>query len=169
MSSILLCAFVVPYLLQRLQIQRLYICFCFHKEWWTHLWLNEGYASFVEFLCVAYLFPEYDIWTQFVADSYIPALELDCLNNSHPIEVIHTVYTGCFVCISLTQPYSVLVTNMGSINPLNVKLNPICHLLALLGAHLILHVSRIRINFCGTAPPVWSCWLHMPFFQHYCK
>lgn len=56
-------------------------------EWWTHLWLNEGYASFVEFLCVAYLFPEYDIWTQFVSDSYIPALELDCLNNSHPIEV----------------------------------------------------------------------------------
>jgi len=29
------------------------------------------------------------------------------------------------------------------INPLNAKLNPICHLLALLGSHLILHVSRI--------------------------
>jgi aminopeptidase N len=50
--------------------------------------LNEGYASFVEFLCVAHLFPEFDIWTQFVADTYIPALELDCLRNSHPIEVI---------------------------------------------------------------------------------
>ncbi|XP_034944824.1 puromycin-sensitive aminopeptidase [Chelonus insularis] len=56
-------------------------------EWWTHLWLNEGYASFVEFLCVAHLFPEYDIWTQFVTDTYIKALELDCLKNSHPIEV----------------------------------------------------------------------------------
>ncbi|KAJ9600825.1 hypothetical protein L9F63_001037, partial [Diploptera punctata] len=55
-------------------------------EWWTHLWLNEGYASFVEFLCVAHLFPEYDIWTQFVTDTYIRALELDCLKNSHPIE-----------------------------------------------------------------------------------
>ncbi|KAF4524826.1 hypothetical protein B566_EDAN013986 [Ephemera danica] len=55
-------------------------------EWWTHLWLNEGYASFVEFLCVAHLFPEYDIWTQFVTDTYIRALELDALNNSHPIE-----------------------------------------------------------------------------------
>jgi hypothetical protein len=31
-------------------------------------------------------------------------------------------------------------------NPLNAKLNPICHLLALLGAHPILHVSRIRVN-----------------------
>jgi len=26
-------------------------------------------------------------------------------------------------------------------------LNPICHLLALFGAHNILHVSRIRVNF----------------------
>ncbi|XP_037947541.1 puromycin-sensitive aminopeptidase [Teleopsis dalmanni] len=56
-------------------------------EWWTHLWLNEGYASFVEFLCVNHLFPEYDIWTQFVTDMHTRALELDCLKNSHPIEV----------------------------------------------------------------------------------
>jgi hypothetical protein len=31
-------------------------------------------------------------------------------------------------------------------NPLNAELNPICHLLTLLGAHHILHVSRIRVN-----------------------
>jgi len=31
-------------------------------------------------------------------------------------------------------------------NSLNAKLNPICHLLALLGAHHILHVSRIRVK-----------------------
>jgi len=34
----------------------------------------------------------------------------------------------------------------GVINPLNAKLNPSCHLLALLGAHRILHISRIRVN-----------------------
>jgi len=33
-------------------------------------------------------------------------------------------------------------------NPLNTKLNPICHLLALLGAHPIFHVSRIRVKVC---------------------
>jgi hypothetical protein len=32
------------------------------------------------------------------------------------------------------------------INHLNAELNPICHFLALLGAHQILHVSRIRVN-----------------------
>jgi hypothetical protein len=32
------------------------------------------------------------------------------------------------------------------INPLNAELNPICHLLELLGADHILYVSRIRIN-----------------------
>jgi hypothetical protein len=32
------------------------------------------------------------------------------------------------------------------INSLKAELSPICHLLALLGAHLILHVSRIRVN-----------------------
>ena len=32
--------------------------------------------------------------------------------------------------------------NFSPINPLNIKLNPICHLLALFGAHHILHVSR---------------------------
>jgi len=38
-------------------------------------------------------------------------------------------------------------------NPLNAELNPICHLLALLEAHHILHVGRIRIKIvvriCG--------------------
>jgi len=32
------------------------------------------------------------------------------------------------------------------LNPLNAELNPICYLLALLGAHHFRHVSRIRVN-----------------------
>jgi hypothetical protein len=33
-----------------------------------------------------------------------------------------------------------------SVNPLNAELNPICHLLALLGAHHIIHIRRIRVK-----------------------
>ena len=32
------------------------------------------------------------------------------------------------------------------VNPLNAELNPTCHLLALIGAHHIFHVSRIRVK-----------------------
>jgi hypothetical protein len=32
------------------------------------------------------------------------------------------------------------------LNPLNAELNPICHLLVLLGAHPILHINRIMVK-----------------------
>jgi hypothetical protein len=32
------------------------------------------------------------------------------------------------------------------VNPLDAQLNPICYLLALLGAHHIVHVNRIRVK-----------------------
>jgi len=42
-------------------------------------------------------------------------------------------------------------------NTLNAELNPICHLLALLGAHHILHVSRIRVNTPFKKLPIFWC------------
>ena len=36
---------------------------------------------------------------------------------------------------------------MAYFNPFNAELNPICQLLALLGAHHILHISRIRVKY----------------------
>jgi hypothetical protein len=37
---------------------------------------------------------------------------------------------------------------LACINPLNAELNPICPLLALLRAHHILYVSRMRVKVC---------------------
>jgi len=59
-------------------------------EWWTHLWLNEGFATWIEFLCVDYTHPEYEIWNTFISREYSAALSLDALANSHPIEVMCT-------------------------------------------------------------------------------
>jgi len=56
-------------------------------EWWTHLWLNEGFASFVEYMCVDHCFPEWNIWSQFIVQDLNRALELDSLESSHPVEV----------------------------------------------------------------------------------
>lgn len=56
-------------------------------EWWTHLWLNEGFASYIEYLAVDKIFPHWDIWTQFSVNDLGVALRLDSLLNTHAIEV----------------------------------------------------------------------------------
>ncbi|PJF20032.1 Peptidase M1, membrane alanine aminopeptidase domain-containing protein [Paramicrosporidium saccamoebae] len=56
-------------------------------EWWSDLWLNEGFATWVGWLAADHLFPEWDIWTEFVVDDCQAGLRLDGLRSSHPIEV----------------------------------------------------------------------------------
>jgi len=41
-------------------------------------------------------------------------------------------------------------------NSLNAELNPICRLLALLGAHHILHVGRIRVNMSNLFTKIYN-------------
>jgi puromycin-sensitive aminopeptidase len=57
-------------------------------QWWTDLWLNEGFASWIEYLACDTLFPEWQMWTQFVASEQQAALKLDALENTHAIEVL---------------------------------------------------------------------------------
>ncbi len=56
-------------------------------RWWEDLWLNEGFATWIEYMAVDVLFPEWQMWTQFVTDEQQQALKLDSLENTHPIEV----------------------------------------------------------------------------------
>ena len=44
------------------------------------------------------------------------------------------------------EPVHIFLFLKTHFNPLNPELNPMCCLLALLGAHHFLHVSRIRVN-----------------------
>ena len=54
--------------------------------WWDDLWLNESFASWMGNKAVDWLFPEWEMWTQFVNMDTNRALSLDGLKNSHPIE-----------------------------------------------------------------------------------
>lgn len=57
-------------------------------RWWTDLWLNESFASWMSYLAVDHLFPEWDVWTQFIVDEQSLALKQDALEYTHPIEVV---------------------------------------------------------------------------------
>ena len=54
-------------------------------EWWDALWLNESFASWMGTKSVDHLFPEWELWTEFVSMDTNRALVLDGLQNSHPI------------------------------------------------------------------------------------
>jgi hypothetical protein len=55
-------------------------------------------------------------------------------------------------CLKISEEYGAsFITETVAFNPLNAELNPICHLLALLGGANIVVVSRLRVN-----PSAWS-------------
>ncbi|KAK8797178.1 hypothetical protein WA158_004388 [Blastocystis sp. Blastoise] len=55
--------------------------------WWTYLWLNEGFASFMEYICLDHIHPEWHMLDTFVTDNNMGALSEDCIKSSHPIEI----------------------------------------------------------------------------------
>jgi puromycin-sensitive aminopeptidase len=56
-------------------------------EWWSYLWLNESFATFMAFKAMDALSPEWKVWEEYVADVTSVGMSLDSLRNSHPVEV----------------------------------------------------------------------------------
>lgn len=55
-------------------------------RWWNDLWLNESFATWMSYLASDALYPDWDVWTQFVADEQQIAFKFDSLENTHPIQ-----------------------------------------------------------------------------------
>ena len=73
---------------------------------------------------------------------------------------------NCKIHFNIVVSFMTRYPKRSHFNPLNAELYPICHLLALLGAHHILHISRIRVKikilFNLSKRP---CVLHVPLIS----
>lgn len=53
--------------------------------WWTHLWLNEGFAEYVQYVAHEFIAPEMTPWDLFVLQEMHPTFKKDALVNTRPI------------------------------------------------------------------------------------
>ncbi|KAM9694255.1 endoplasmic reticulum aminopeptidase 1 [Trichechus inunguis] len=53
-------------------------------EWWNDLWLNEGFAKFMEYVSVRVTHPELKVEDYFLGKCF-DVMEVDALNSSHPV------------------------------------------------------------------------------------
>lgn len=53
-------------------------------QWWNDLWLNEGFAKFMEFVSVNITNPELQVEDYFLWKCF-EAMEVDCFSSSHPV------------------------------------------------------------------------------------
>jgi aminopeptidase N len=56
-------------------------------EWWSYLWLNESFATFMAYKASNALFPEWKIFEEYLAQITSAGKSLDSLRSSHPVEV----------------------------------------------------------------------------------
>ncbi|XP_076006763.1 leucyl-cystinyl aminopeptidase [Genypterus blacodes] len=55
-------------------------------RWWNDLWLNEGFASYMQYMSLQTVLPQLDVDNAFLAVRF-RALDKDALNSSHPVSM----------------------------------------------------------------------------------
>lgn len=56
-------------------------------KWWTDLWLNEGFATYIASLGVEHLHPEWDSLKEESVENTLNIFKVDALKTSHPISL----------------------------------------------------------------------------------
>ncbi len=79
--------------------------------WWDDVWLNEGFAKWMEFVYTDKIYPEWDLYQQFIAQRWLAVMQHDAISFSHPInmKIMHNdQLTGIFDAITYSKGSSLL-------------------------------------------------------------
>lgn len=88
--------------------------------WWDDLWLNESFASVIEYFAADAIYPELNVWQDFFTGDCLAALRRDCLPGvqavqqavHHPSEIA-TLFDGAIVYAKGARLILMLIRLMG--------------------------------------------------------
>ena len=88
--------------------------------WWDDLWLNESFASVIEYYAADAIYPELNVWQDFFTGDCLAALRRDCLPGvqavqqavHHPSEIA-TLFDGAIVYAKGARLILMLIRLMG--------------------------------------------------------
>jgi len=90
-------------------------------RWWDDLWLNESFATYIEYVCIDTLFPEWKIMDDFYLDERAYAMQRDLMPNIQAIrqkisspDEIQTLFDGAIVYAKGACLLSQLVSEIGA-------------------------------------------------------
>ncbi len=73
-------------------------------KWWNNLWLNESFATLMEYITVDNLYPDWNMWTEFATNESIMALRRDSIDGVQAVQIdvhhpdeINTLFDGAIV------------------------------------------------------------------------
>ena len=89
-------------------------------KWWDDLWLNESFASVMEYYAVDAIYSEYKIWEGFFTGDCLAALRRDCLDGVQSVhqdvndpEEIATLFDGAIVYAKGARLMLMIIRAMG--------------------------------------------------------
>ncbi|MBR0424069.1 M1 family metallopeptidase [Candidatus Saccharibacteria bacterium] len=89
-------------------------------EWWDDLWLNESFASVMEYFATDVIFPEFKIWESFFTGDCLAALKRDCISGVQSVhqdvndpEEIATLFDGAIVYAKGARLMLMIIRLMG--------------------------------------------------------
>jgi len=73
-------------------------------KWWNNLWLNESFATIMEYMAVDALHPDWNMWLEFATSEPVMALRRDSIDGVQPVQTdvqhpdeISTLFDGAIV------------------------------------------------------------------------